>query len=260
VVKRAAGLLAAVALGAATAGCGGGTTGGTPSGSAGASHKITVFAAASLTESFKTIGANFRKANPGTTVTFNFGASSTLATQITQGAPADVFASASKATMDTVVKAGANADAAQPFLTNTLEIVVPKGNPAHITGLKDFADSTKKTVLCAETVPCGALAKQVFTAAGITPKPVDRGTDVKAVLQKVALGEADAALVYKTDVLSGGPKVEGIPFPEAATKVTTYPICALKGSKDATTAKAFVAYVLSPAGKQVLTAAGFGAP
>jgi molybdate transport system substrate-binding protein len=261
VVKRAAGLLAAVALGAAMAGCGGGgTTGGTPSGSAGGSHKLTVFAAASLTESFKTIGANFQKANPGTTVTFNFGASSTLATQITQGAPADVFASASKATMDTVVKAGANGDAAQPFLTNTLEIVVPKGNPAHITGLKDFADAKKKTVLCAETVPCGALAKQVFDAAGIKPTPVDRGTDVKAVLQKVALGEADAALVYKTDVLSGGPKVEGITFPEAVTKVTTYPICSLKGSKDAATAKAFVAYVLSPAGKQVLAQAGFGAP
>ncbi|GAA1678405.1 molybdate ABC transporter substrate-binding protein [Fodinicola feengrottensis] len=259
-VRRASGLLATVALVAATAACGGGgTTGANPSASTPSTHKITVFAAASLTESFGTIGKNFEKANPGDQVTFNFGASSTLATQITQGAPADVFASASKATMDTVVKANDNDGASQPFLTNTLEIVVPKGNPAHITGLKDFADSTKKTVLCAESVPCGALAKQVFDAAHITPKPVDRGTDVKAVLQKVALGEADAAMVYKTDVLSGGPKVEGITFPESASKVTTYPICSLKASKDASTAKAFVAYVLSPAGRQVLAAAGFGA-
>lgn len=250
--------LAAIALVAALAGCGSGTPAGSSSSSGAASHQITVFAAASLTESFKKIGADFEKANAGTKVTFNFGASSTLATQINQGAPADVFASASKATMDTVVKAGNNADTPTPFLTNSLQIVVPKGNPAHITGLKDFADPKKKTVLCAEEVPCGALAKQVFDAAKITPKPVDRGTDVKAVLQKVALGEADAALVYKTDVLSGGDKVQGITFPEASTKVTTYPICSLKSSKDAAIAKAFVAYVLSADGKTVLTAAGFG--
>jgi molybdate transport system substrate-binding protein len=251
-------LLAAVALASvALAGCGSGTPAGSSSSGA-ATHKITVFAAASLTESFKKIGADFEKANAGTKVTFNFGASSTLATQIKNGAPADVFASASSATMKTVVDAGGNAETPTPFLTNSLEIVVPKGNPAHITGLKDFADPTKKTVLCAEEVPCGALAKQVFDAAKITPKPVDRGTDVKAVLQKVALGEADAALVYKTDVLSGGDKVEGKTFPEASSKVTTYPICSLKASKDAATAKAFVAYVLSADGRTVLTAAGFG--
>ncbi|WP_163512603.1 molybdate ABC transporter substrate-binding protein [Fodinicola acaciae] len=251
-------MLAAVALAAALAGCGGGTPASSSSSSGAASHRITVFAAASLTESFRKIGANFEKANAGTKVTFNFGASSTLATQINQGAPADVFAAASTSTMNTVVKAGNNAGAATPFLTNSLQIVVPKGNPAHVTGLKDFADPKKKTVLCAEEVPCGALAKQVFDAAKIAPKPVDRGTDVKAVLQKVALGEADAALVYKTDVLAAGGKVQGIDFPESSSKVTTYPICGLKASKDAATAKAFVAYVLSADGRKVLEAAGFG--
>lgn len=254
----------------ALAGCGTGSAGsgpsatatasGSPSGSSQVSGKITVLAAASLTESFTTIGKDFEAAHPGTTVTFSFGSSATLATQVNQGAPADVFASADQRTMKMVTDQGNEATKPVIFVTNTLEIAVPKGNPGKITGLSDFANPKKKTALCAKEVPCGAAAQKVFKAAKITATPVSYEADVKAALQKVETDEVDAALVYKTDVASAAGSVTGIDFPEASEAVNEYPITTLKSSKQRATAEAFVNYVATGPGQQVLKKAGFGAP
>jgi molybdate transport system substrate-binding protein len=259
---RVAGLLAAAAL--ALAGCGSDSadsgTDGAPRGSEDVSGDVTVFAAASLTESFTRLGEDFEAAHPGVRVTFNFAGSSALAKQIDEGAPADVFASAAQKNMDQVTDSGSVTANPVTFATNTLEIAVPAGNPATITGLADFADADLKIALCAEQVPCGAASKKVFDAAGITAAPDTLEQDVKAVLSKVSLGEVDAALVYKTDVLAAGDEVEGIEFPEAGEAVNEYPIavCATAPNPDA--AQAFVDYVLSGEGKAVLTEAGFGTP
>jgi molybdate transport system substrate-binding protein len=262
---RAVALFAAAAL--SLVGCGSSDTGAstettTTSGSSAPaiSGDVTVFAAASLTESFTQIGKDFEKAHPGVKVTFNFAGSSALATQINQGAPADVFASAAPKNMKDVTDTGAITDSPTTFVTNTLEIAVPAGNPAKITGLADFAKPDLKIALCAEQVPCGAAAKTVFQAAGITAAPDTLEQDVKAVLTKVQLGEVDAALVYRTDVKAAGDKVEGIEFPESDKAVNEYPIAACAKAPNADGAKAFVDYVLSDKGKDVLTKAGFGAP
>jgi molybdate transport system substrate-binding protein len=217
---------------------------------------VTVFAAASLTESFTELGKRFERDNPGTTVTFNFGGSSTLAKQLNDGAPADVFASAAPKNMDEV------ADAGEPtiFVRNRLMIAVPAGNPGGVTGLADFADDAKKIALCAEDVPCGAAARKALDAAGITARPDTLEQDVKAVLTKVSLGEVDAALVYRTDVRAGGDEVEGIDFPEADEAINDYPIAVLKSAPNAKGAKAFVDFVLSAEGEAVLTKAGFEKP
>ena len=217
-----------------------------------------MFAAASLTESFTQIGQDFQ-AKSGSTVTFNFGASSTLATQINQGAPADVFAAASPATMKTVTDTG-GAGAPVDFASNTLQIAVPEGNPAQITGLADFADEAKSIAICAPQVPCGAAAEKVFAAAQITPKPDTLEQDVKATLAKVAANEVDAALVYKTDVIGSPDEVDGVDFPESDQAVNQYPIATLNASKAPEVSQAFVDYVLSPAGQAVLTKAGFAQP
>ena len=229
------------------------------------SGEITVLAAASLTESFDTIGAAFTVANPQTVVTFSYGSSATLATQVTNGAPADVFAAANETTMDTVEKAGL-AVGRIDFASNVLEIAVPAGNPAKISGLTDFADESKKIILCAEEVPCGSAAIRVFALAKITPKPDSYEADVKAALSRVTparaggRAEADAALVYATDVRAAGDQVEGIAFPDAQKAANVYPITSLSESENADLAAAFVAYVLSPKGQKVLTDAGFSQP
>ncbi|MFC6006547.1 molybdate ABC transporter substrate-binding protein [Angustibacter luteus] len=235
------------------------SAGGSSTSSAAITGTITVFAAASLTESFTALGKSFEAAHPGTKVTFSFGPSSGLAEQITQGAPADVFASASKKNMTQVSDAG---DAANPqdFAKNVMEIAVPPSNPAKVTGVDDLARSGVKVALCQAAVPCGTVAAQVFTNAGITVKPVTEEADVKAVLAKVTLGEVDAGMVYVTDVKSAGDKVAGVEIPADVNASTSYPIAALKGSKNAATAQAFVDYVLSPTGTAALTAAGFQAP
>jgi len=220
------------------------------------SGTITVFAAASLTGTFTQLGKDFEAAHPGTKVNFNFAGSSALAKQINDGAPADVFASAAPKNMGDVKDKGTPTN----FVSNTLEIAVPKGNPGKVTGLKDFADKNKKIALCAVQVPCGAASDKVFKATGITAQPDSLEQDVKAALTKVGLGEVDAALVYKTDVLSAKDKVEGIEFPESAKAVNEYPIATLSEAPNPDGAKAFVEYVLSDKGKAVLTAAGFDAP
>ncbi|HMI33616.1 MAG TPA: molybdate ABC transporter substrate-binding protein [Propionibacteriaceae bacterium] len=220
---------------------------------------VTVLAAASLTEAFTQIGNDFEARHAGSTVTFSFGSSATLATQIVQGAPADVFAAASSATMETAAAAGA-AQTPTNFVSNTLRIAVPKGNPHKITGLEDFADGSKRMALCAPQVPCGAVATKVFAVAKIVPKPDTLEQDVKAAVQKVASDEVDAALVYKTDVLAAGDKVDGIEFAEAQEAINTYPIATLTKSKNPELAKAFVDYVLSSDGQAVLAEAGFAKP
>ncbi|WP_189224914.1 molybdate ABC transporter substrate-binding protein [Saccharothrix coeruleofusca] len=216
---------------------------------------VTVYAAASLTEVFTGLGADFQAANPGARVSFNFGGSSALAQQIGQGAPADVFASASPATMEQVA---AEVDRPVTFARNRLEIAVPGGNPAGVTGLADFGRAEARIALCAERVPCGAAAGEVFRAAGITPRPDTLEQDVKAVLTKVRLGEVDAALVYRTDVRAAGGEVEGIGFAEAERAVNDYPIAPLKRASPR--GRQFVDFVVSQAGRAALTAAGFDVP
>lgn len=221
---------------------------------------LNVFAAASLTDVFTDLGDQLEKDNPDLDVQFNFAGSSQLATQITQGAPADVFASANEAQMKVVTDAGLQADDPTIFTENVLEIAVPKGNPAGVTGLADFADPDLTLAVCAPDVPCGAAAEKVFTAAGIDAQPDTQEEDVKAALTKVQLGEVDAALVYATDVLAAASDVEGIEFPEAEQAINEYPICTLEAAANPDAAQAFVDLVNSEEGQQALEDAGFRAP
>jgi molybdate transport system substrate-binding protein len=220
---------------------------------------VTVFAAASLTDAFEDVADGFEAAHPGTTVVFNFAASSALATQITEGAPADVFASASPATMKTVTDAGGAAGEPVVFVRNQVVIVVEKGNPLGIDGLDDLTDPAVKVALCAEQVPCGAAAKTAINSAGLTLTAVSYEENVRAALAKVALGEADAALVYRTDAAIE-PAVDAIEFPESAAAINEYPIAVLAEAPNRPGAEAFVAYVLSPEGLAVLTEHGFQEP
>jgi molybdate transport system substrate-binding protein len=220
---------------------------------------ITVFAASSLKETFTQLGKQFETANPGDTVKFSFGASSTLATQITSGAPADVFASAAPKNMQTVVSAG-DASSPQDFAKNTDEVAVPPSNPAKVTSVNDLAKSSVKVALCQPQVPCGVVAAEVFKNTGITVKPATLQPDVKSVLTQVELGNVDAGVVYVTDVKAAGAKVTGVPISASDNASTTYPIATISNSKNQSIAQAFVAYVLSPAGQAVLSAAGFQGP
>jgi len=264
--------LTAIALAAiAVAGCSSSTSSSPASGSssspaaaAGSSPAaqtgtITVFAASSLKDTFTQLGKQFEAAHPGDTVKFSFGASSTLATQINSGAPADVFASASPKNMDQVVTPG-NASNPQNFAKNVMEVAVPPSNPAKVTSVNDLAKSSVKTALCQPQVPCGVVAAEVFKNAKITVKPVTLQPDVKSVLTQVELSNADAGVVYVTDVKAAGSKVMGVTIPADVNATTTYPIAALTHSQYPSIAQAFVAYVLSPTGEQVLTAVGFEQP
>jgi molybdate transport system substrate-binding protein len=256
-LSRPAALVAAVVPLIALAACGGddGATDGTA-----ISGKVVVLAASSLTETFTELGKAFEARHPGATVTFSFAASSELATQIQQGAPADVFASASPTTMALVSDSGDTADDPVTFVRNTLEIAVPAGNPAGVTGLADFAKEDLIIALCAPEVPCGAAADKVFAATKVTPAPDTLEADVQAALAKVSLGEVDAALVYKTDVLAAGGKVDGIDFPEASGAVNDYPIAVLADAPNTEAGQAFVDLVQSAAGRKVLAEAGFQLP
>jgi molybdate transport system substrate-binding protein len=220
---------------------------------------VTVLAAASLTEAFDALAASFESEHPGVDVVLGYGGSSALATQIIQGAPADVFAAADEATMQSVVEAG-HAQRPTIFTTNTLEIAVPAGNPARVTGLADLAEEDPAIALCDPHVPCGSAAQTLLDSAGIVAKPDTLEQDVRAVLTKIELGEADAGLVYITDVVAAGDAVEGIEVPEAAEVVNRYPIAVLSESPNAKAAHAWVEYVLSPDGRRMLAAAGFVAP
>jgi len=224
-----------------------------------ATGTITVFAAASLMETFTQLGNQFEAAHKGDTVKFSFGPSDGLATQITSGAPADVFASASPKTMDTVVTAG-DASSPQNFAKNTMEVATPPSNPAKVSSVNDLAKHSVKVALCQPQVPCGVIAAEVFKNAGITVKPVTLQPDVKSVLTQVETGNVDAGMVYVTDVMAAGSKVKGVPIPASDNASTLYPIATITSSREKSIAEAFVAYVLSPAGQSVLTAAGFEKP
>ncbi|MFC5182637.1 molybdate ABC transporter substrate-binding protein [Actinomadura harenae] len=252
--------VAALSLAALAAGCG--DTKDDKSGKSGGSgdKTLTVFAAASLTETFTRLGKDFEGTHPGLKVRFNFGGSSALAQQITQGAPADVFAAASGTTMKTVADAGDVSGQPTVFAKNRLVIAVPKGDPGKVHALADLAGAKLKVVLCAEQVPCGAAAKQALAAARLTVKPVSQEQDVKAVLTKVRLGEADAGLVYRTDAKAATGQVEGIEFPESAKAINSYPIASLAKAPQSALAKEFVQYVLSQPGKAALSEAGFESP
>ncbi|WP_407642804.1 molybdate ABC transporter substrate-binding protein [Actinacidiphila yanglinensis] len=235
-----------------------------PSGSASAtgaqkkvSGTVVVFAAASLKETFTTLGKDFQQAYPGTKVVFSFGGSDQLAASITGGAPADVFAAASPATMKTVTDKGDASGTPSDFVRNQLEIATLPGNPKHISSLKDLTGSGLSVVLCAKTVPCGAAAQTALTASGLKLTPKSYEQDVKSALTKVELKEADAAVVYKTDVNSAGGKVQGVNFPESAKAINEYPIAPLKGAPNPDGAAAFIALVKSAEGQKVLTQAGF---
>lgn len=234
-------------------------TGGS-AGSRAITGEITVFAAASLTGTFTELATDFEAAYPGTTVTLNFAGSSDLVTQIVEGAPADVFASADTKNMAKLADDGLLEGESTDFATNTLEIAVPPSNPANITSLDDLARAGVKTVVCAPQVPCGAATAAVEKASGVDIQPVSEESSVTDVLGKVTSGEADAGLVYVTDVRAAGDTVLGIPFDESSEAVNTYPIASLRGAAESDVARAFVAYVASPAGQKVLAAAGFGAP
>lgn len=252
---------AAVTVLALTAGCGSSPDATPAAGTSGSplGGTVTVFAAASLTETFGTLARQFEAAHPGTRVRLNLGASSALALQITQGAPADVFASAAVANMDQVVRAGAVTDV-RDFAGNVLQIAVPADNPAGVRGLADLARRGVKVALCQAQVPCGAAAITVLGKAGVQVTPVTLEADVRATLTKVRTGEVDAGLVYLTDVRSAGAAVRGIAIPAALNTRTRYPIGVLREARNPAGARAFTAYVLSAAGRQVLAAADFEAP
>ncbi|KRE67513.1 molybdate-binding protein [Arthrobacter sp. Soil736] len=230
-----------------------------PGGSSKLSGKVTVFAAASLKSVFTRLAGEFESRNPGTEVVLSFAGSSDLVTQISQGAPADVFASADSKNMaklqeQSLVGAPVN------FATNTLEIAVPPGNPASITSFADLARPGVKVVVCASQVPCGAAADKIEKATGTALKPVSEESSVTDVLGKVASGEADAGLVYVTDVKNAGDKVEGIPFAEARQAVNTYPIASVGTTRNKELAAAFISLVTGGDGQKTLGDAGFGAP
>lgn len=255
-----AALAATAALVTALAGCGSGDTPSSSTSASTASSTLTVFAAASLKNTFTTIGTQFEAAHPGTKVTFNFAGSADLVTQLQQGAPADVFASADTKNME---KASADNLIKGPpvnFATNTLEIAVPPDNPAGISSFSDLTKPGVKLVVCAAEVPCGAAAEKIEAATKVTLKPVSEESAVTDVLNKVQTGEADAGLVYVTDVKGAGDKVKGVTFPESKEAVNTYPIAPLSASKNADLAQQFADLVSGADGQKVLAAAGFAKP
>ncbi|WP_238476288.1 molybdate ABC transporter substrate-binding protein [Agromyces mariniharenae] len=258
----AVGALAALVLaGCASSGANGGTASPAPSDATDDAEAttLTVFAAASLTEAFDELAERFEAEHPSVDVALSYGGSAALAQQVVEGAPVDVFASAAEPPMQTVVDAGLAGDPVV-FATNTLELVVPAGNPAGVTGLDDLADADLRIALCDASVPCGAASVKLLEQEGVVAAPDTLESDVKAVLTKVSLGEVDAALVYRTDVIAAGDEVEGIEVPGAASVVNRYPIAALAEAGDADTAADFVVFVTGDAGRAVLAEAGFGKP
>jgi molybdate transport system substrate-binding protein len=255
----AAALAAVAAAGCSSSGSPSSSSGTSSAGSASKTGTITVFAAASLMGTFTQLGKQFEAAHPGDTVKFSFGPSSGLATEITSGAPADVFASAAPTNMDTVVSAG-DASGPQDFAKNTAEVAVPPNNPGNVSSVTDLSSSSVKVALCQPQVPCGVVAGEVFKNAGITVRPVTLQPDVKSVLTQVELGSVDAGVVYVTDVMAAGAKVKGVVIPASDNASTLYPIATINSSKHKSVAQAFMAYVLSPTGQKVLSAAGFQKP
>ncbi len=226
------------------------------------SSKVTleVYAAASLKGTFTEIAKNFEAANPGVHVNLNFAGSSSLVEQMTAGAPADVFASADEKNMDKAVAGSLIVGDPTPFVANNLTIAVEPGNPKGITSLKDLTKADVKTVICAAQVPCGNATKKVEQIAGIALTPVSEEENVKSVLSKVTEGQADAGLVYRTDVMASAGKAEAIDFPESDQATNIYPIAQVKNGKQQEMAKKFIAFVLSDESAKIFESAGFARP
>lgn len=222
--------------------------------------RLTVFAAASLTEAFGELTDAFAAAHSGVRVDVNAAGSQTLAHQINQGAPADVFASAAAEQMAAVGDAGNLAAKPRVFAANRLTIAVEEGNPRGVRAVADLADPDLVVVLPGEQVPAGAYARRVLGAAGVTVRPASREADVRAALGRVALGEADASVVYVSDVAASDGRVDGVAIPADANVTVAYPIAALAGASDLAIARAFVAFVLGEDGQAILTRHGLQAP
>lgn len=217
---------------------------------------ITVFAAASLADAFTMLAESFEQAH-GADVELSFGPSSGLVTQITEGAPADVIATAAESNMDDLVAAGAVEGEPRPFAANRLELAVPPGNPGAVDGLDDLADEDLVVGLCNEDVPCGRFAREALEAAGVEPSIDTDEEDVRALLTKIEAGEVDVGVVYRTDVQAAGDAVEGIEIPDDRNVVAIYPIAPVAGADDPDGAAAFISFVLSDEGQEILSAAGF---
>jgi molybdate transport system substrate-binding protein len=248
--------LPALALGLAVTACGSDGS----DGSSGASTDVTVFAASSLTAAFTEIGEAFTADNPDVDVTFNFAASSELVAQIGQGAPADVFASADLDTMARLTDAGDTGSEPVVFTTNLAEIIVASGNPEGIAAVADLADEDLVVVQCAPEVPCGAYAARIFENAGVTVTPKSLEENVKAVVTKVTLGEADAGIVYATDVIAAGDDAEGVEVPADLNVVAEYPIALAAEAPNAEGGEAFIDFVTGEQGQAILESYGFVAP
>nr|WP_232065505.1 molybdate ABC transporter substrate-binding protein [Mycobacterium shinjukuense] len=225
-----------------------------------AARSVVVFAAASLKPAFTQIGERFTRDNPGTSVDFSFAGSSQLAAQLTQGATADVFASADTAQMDTVARAGLLAGDPTNFAANTLVIVTTPGNPKHVGSFADLARPGLGVVICQQRVPCGSATRRIEAVTGIRLDPVSEEPSVTDVLDKVTTGQADAGLVYVTDALGAGAKVATVTFPEAAGTVNSYPIAVLKKASQPMLAQRFVAAVTAETGRKILDQSGFASP
>lgn len=250
---RDGGQVAATAILLLAAACGG-----TPDGDG--RTEIVVSAAASLTDAFGAVEAAFERSRAGVGVTPNLAGSSTLAVQILEGAPVDVYAAADSSSMARVEQAGLIAGEPRVFAHNRLRIAVPAGNPAGVAGLEDFAREELLLGLCAEEVPCGALAREALRRAGVDPAIDTSEPDVRALLTKVAAGELDAGVVYRSDVAAAGEAVEAVVLPEAIDVTARYPIAVLRGAPHPEAAREFVDFVLSERGRAILREHGFGVP
>ncbi len=224
----------------------------------GRSDQVTIFAPSSLTEVFAAMGDAYARVNPDADPTFTFASSSDLARQIIEGAPADVFASADLANMTKVTDAGVTDVDPVVFATNRAEIIVAPGNPLGVVGVEDLASDDLVVVVCAPEVPCGTYAAEVFANALVEVTPDSLEENVKAVVTKVTLGEADAGIVYATDVIAAGPAATGVAIPDDINVVAEYPIATIGDAGLA--AQDFIDFVLSPKGQAILAGFGFGAP
>lgn len=222
-------------------------------------EQVLVFAAASLTDAFEEIATTFEAASPEFDVQLNLAGSSSLREQILEGAPADVFASANTSNMDQVIEAG-EASTSATLATNLLQIAVPAGNPAGVTGLADFAREDLLIGLCAEGVPCGDFGRQALANANVTAEVDTNEPDVRALLVKIEAGELDAGIVYITDVLAAGDRVEGVDIPSDWNVVATYPIASLTNAPNPDGAAAFVAFTVSDEARAILARYGFSLP
>ena len=224
------------------------------------SGELTVFAASSLTESFTSVAKQFEKRYSDVTVKFDFDSSANLAAQIQQGAPADVFASADEANIQKAVDSGDVTTKPVVFAKNRLEIAVEKGNPKKVSGLADLAKSGLVVVLCADAVPCGKYAAQAFANAGVSVSPASKEENAKATLSKVSLGEADASVVYVTDVRAAKGEVSGVKIPDRQNVIATYPIAVTKENRGSAAAKAWVQFIQSKSAQTALRKFGFLPP